>query len=136
MRDTALVDRVPLHVRFRATTTATVLSELDQKLMEAATYNATVQAENEEHERAYQANLKEVQDRHKDGKGGRRMTHPQNSVDGMDVDESPYDGPKLRNRKYVLFFCFLCIVLLVSTDQRQTLLRNSPKGSVIEHESL
>lgn len=104
-----------------------MLSELDQKLMEAATYNATVQAENEEHERAYQANLKEVQDRHKDGKGGRRMTHPQNSVDGMDVDESPYDGPKLRNRKYVLFFCFLRIVLLYQQTNGRRCFETAPK---------
>ncbi|KAF8551930.1 hypothetical protein OG21DRAFT_1605036 [Imleria badia] len=82
-----------------ATTTATVLSELDQKLMEAATYTATVQAENEEHEKAYQANLKDVQERHKDGKAGRRLPVAQNSVDGMDIDELPFDGPKLRNRK-------------------------------------
>lgn len=79
-----------------------MLSELDQKLMEAATYSAAVQAENEEHEMVYQANLKEVQERQKDGKGGRRIQHPQNSIDHMDVDE-PSDGPKLRNRKHVSF---------------------------------
>ncbi|KAG8220207.1 hypothetical protein J3R82DRAFT_1243 [Butyriboletus roseoflavus] len=82
-----------------ATTTATVLSELDQKLMETATYDATVQAENEEHEKTYQANLKDVQERQKDGKGGRRMQLSQNSVDSMDVDEPLSDGMKLRNRK-------------------------------------
>ncbi|KAH0838702.1 hypothetical protein J3R83DRAFT_7030 [Lanmaoa asiatica] len=82
-----------------ATTTAIVLSELDQKLMEAVTYSTTVQAENEEHEKTYQANLKDVQERQKDGKGGRRMQLPQNSLDSMDVDEPPSDGLKLRNRK-------------------------------------
>ncbi|KAI9566973.1 hypothetical protein HD554DRAFT_2111667 [Boletus coccyginus] len=79
-----------------ATTTAVVLSELDQKLMETATYNATVQAEKEEHEKVCQANLKDVQERQKDGKGGRRLQLPN---DSMDVDESAADGPRLRNRK-------------------------------------
>lgn len=110
------------HLRLRATTTATVLSELDQKLMEAATYNVTVQAENEEHERAYQAKLKDVQERQKDGKGGRRMQLAQNSIDSMDVDEPMADGLKLRNRKYVSFFSrFVCVPLLLLADHRRTL---------------
>ena len=71
--------------------------------MEAATYNAAVQAEKEEHEKVCQANLKDVQERQKDGKGGRRLQLPQNSIDSMDVDESPTDGPRLRNRKSVTF---------------------------------
>ncbi|KAF8139797.1 hypothetical protein EV363DRAFT_1392722 [Boletus edulis] len=83
-----------------ATTTATVLSELDQKLMEAGTYSAAVQLANEQHEKVYQANLKAVQERQKDGKGGtRRGQFSQNSVDSMDIDELPSDGPKLRIRK-------------------------------------
>lgn len=78
--------------------------------MEAATYTATVQAENEEHERTYQANLKDVQERQKDGKGGRRMQLSQNSIDSMDVDEPLSDAIKLRNRKYVSFSSrFVCI---------------------------
>lgn len=77
-----------------------MLSELDQKLMEAATYSVTVQTDHEEHERMYQAKLKDVQERQKDGKGGRRT---QLSQDSMDVDEPPPDGLKLRNRKYVSF---------------------------------
>ncbi|KAN0101019.1 hypothetical protein V8E55_001003 [Tylopilus felleus] len=81
------------------TTTATVLSELEQKLVEAATYSATTQAENDEHERLYQATLKDVQERQKDGKGGRRGPLSQNSLDSMDIDELPLDGPKLRSRK-------------------------------------
>jgi len=85
-----------------ANTTANVLSELDQKLMEAATYNATVQLENEEHERAYQSILRDVQERHKDGKVVRRLQLAQN--DSMDVDEPPPDGPRfaIRNRKPTL----------------------------------
>lgn len=74
------------------------MSELDQKLMETATYNATVQAEKETHEKVCQANLKDVQERQKDGKGGRRSQLPN---DSMDVDESAADGPRLRNRKSV-----------------------------------
>lgn len=97
-----------------------MLSELDQKLVEAASYNAAVQAENEEHERTYQAKLKDVQERQKDGKGGRRMQLAQNSIDSMDVDEPPTDGMKLRNRKCVSFcFRFVCVALLLP-DQRRT----------------
>ncbi|KAF8845540.1 hypothetical protein BDN67DRAFT_1065379 [Paxillus ammoniavirescens] len=83
-----------------ATTTASVLAELDQKLAEAATHNATVHAENEEHERIYLANLKEAQERQKDTKGGRRTAPfgPSNA-DNMDVDDPSLDGPKIRNRK-------------------------------------
>ncbi|KIK99227.1 hypothetical protein PAXRUDRAFT_822995 [Paxillus rubicundulus Ve08.2h10] len=83
-----------------ATTTASVLAELDQKLTEAATHNAMVHADNEEHERIYVANLKEAQERQKDTKGGRR-TAPfgSSNADNMDVDDPCLDGPKIRNRK-------------------------------------
>ncbi|KIJ21357.1 hypothetical protein PAXINDRAFT_164882 [Paxillus involutus ATCC 200175] len=83
-----------------ATTTASVLAELDQKLAEAATHNTMVHAENEEHERIYLANLKEAQERQKDTKGGRRTAPfgPSNA-DNMDVDDPVLDGPKIRNRK-------------------------------------
>lgn len=74
--------------------------------METATYSVTVQVENEEHERAYQANLKEAQERHKDSKGARRII-PQNAIDSMDVDE-PASDVRLRNRKYVASFFVLC----------------------------
>jgi COP9 signalosome complex subunit 7 len=114
-------------LRLRATTTATVLSELDQKLMEAATYSTAVQAENEEHEMVYQANLKDVQERQKDGKGGRRLQHPQNSIDSMDVDEPPSDGHKLRIRKHVSFSRFVCIASLPSQTDDGRRLETIPK---------
>lgn len=97
-----------------------MLSELDQKLMETTTYNAILQAENEEHEKTYQVNLKDVQERQKDGKGGRRMQLSQNSIDSMDVDESPSDGLRLRNRKYAPLFSFPLRYLIVLADQWQT----------------
>ncbi|KIJ58930.1 hypothetical protein HYDPIDRAFT_177969 [Hydnomerulius pinastri MD-312] len=83
-----------------ASTTESVLSALDQKLAEAAAHNVKVQAENEAHEKAYTANLKEAQERQKGDKGGRRPQPfaPSNS-DNMDVDEPSMDGPKIRNRK-------------------------------------
>lgn len=93
-----------------------MLSELDQKLMEAGTYSAGVQLDNEDHERAYQANLKEVQERQKEGRGGRRMTLSQNSGDSMDVDE-PVADVKFRNRKYVPILSFCLRYLIVFTDQ-------------------
>ena len=106
---TAFFVPVRIHVWLRVTTTATVLSELEQKLVEAATYSATTQAENDEHERLYQATLKDVQERQKDGKGGRRGPLSQNSLDSMDIDELPLDGPKLRSRKPLYVSSFLLI---------------------------
>ncbi|KAF9242342.1 hypothetical protein BU15DRAFT_86911 [Melanogaster broomeanus] len=66
----------------------------------AAAYNVKVNAEAEDHERIYLANLKEVQERQKDGKGGRRTApFAPSMADNMDVDDPSSDGPKIRNRK-------------------------------------
>ena len=90
------------------------MSELDQKLMETATYSATLQAEKEEHEKTYQANLKEIQERPKDGKGARRAQISQNSVDNMDVDE-PTDGYRLRSRKCVSPYFIVSFALVLTS---------------------
>ncbi|KAF9229801.1 hypothetical protein BS17DRAFT_799245 [Gyrodon lividus] len=82
-----------------ATTTASVLAQLDQKLAEAAAHNVMVHEENEEHERIYLANLKEAQERQKDTKGRRTAPFASSTADNMDVDEPSADGPKIRNRK-------------------------------------
>ncbi|KAG9310307.1 hypothetical protein JVU11DRAFT_9428 [Chiua virens] len=98
-----------------ASTTAAVLSELDQKLMETGTYTAMAQVENEEQEKVYQASLKDVQERLKDNKGGRRGTGP-NNIDSMDVDEPASEGIRIRNRKYVTFFSFRSCCLSAVAD--------------------
>ena len=87
--------------------------------METATYSAILQAEKEEHEKTYQANLKEIQERPKDSKGARRAQISQNSVDNMDVDE-PTDGYRLRSRKCVSPLCyrFVCACLIRMTGRR------------------
>jgi COP9 signalosome complex subunit 7 len=55
-----------------ASTTSAVLSSLDNKLDSLASQGAVNAANNEEHEKAWQYTLKDIMDKQKDGKGGRR----------------------------------------------------------------
>ncbi|KAJ8584865.1 hypothetical protein M405DRAFT_746243 [Rhizopogon salebrosus TDB-379] len=88
-----------------ASTTASVLSALDTKLGQIASYSAAVAAENEEHEKAYNSILRDV-DRHKDTKKRGPLTVAGNTLrgsgigelaDAMDVD----DEPRSKGRKSV-----------------------------------
>lgn len=80
-----------------------VLDALDRKLVEVSMHHSAAQAEMESHEGICAANLKEVQDRQREGKTG--PTRKQGSFtigfgDGMDIDEPPLDSNvKIRNRK-------------------------------------
>ncbi|KAG5644121.1 hypothetical protein DXG03_009067 [Asterophora parasitica] len=96
-----------------ADTTTAVLKTLDEKIQEIASTGAAVKLAEEEHEKALQANLKEVFDKQKEkalgggggGLMGRRglqhhMGHSERDRDPMhmDVDEPP-ETSKGKNRK-------------------------------------
>ncbi|OAX37760.1 hypothetical protein K503DRAFT_719288 [Rhizopogon vinicolor AM-OR11-026] len=81
-----------------ASTTASVLSALDTKLEQIASYSAAVTAETEEHDRVYNSILRDVFDRQKDTKKRGPLTSAGNIIrgggvselaDAMDVDEEP-----------------------------------------------
>ncbi|KAH7884077.1 hypothetical protein F5I97DRAFT_1898110 [Phlebopus sp. FC_14] len=93
------IEKVLAALQNWSATTASVLSALDQKLAEVAERGVVVQKENEEHEALYLANLREVQERQKDVKGGRKAgPFTPSTADNMDVDEPPADNVKIRNR--------------------------------------
>lgn len=83
----------------RASTTASVLSALDNKLAQIASYSAAVAVDNEEHDRAYNVILKDVsKDTKKRGPltaGGNIMRGVVDLTDAMDVDEEP----RMKGRK-------------------------------------
>jgi COP9 signalosome complex subunit 7 len=83
----------------RASTTASVLSALDNKLAQISSYSAAVAVDNEEHDRAYNAILKDVsKDTKKRGPltaGGNIMRGGVDLADAMDVDEEP----RMKGRK-------------------------------------
>lgn len=92
----------------RASTTASVLSELDNKLGQIASYGVAISAENEDHDRVYNSILKDVSDRQKDTKKRGPLTATGNVMrsggiselqDAMDVDEEP----RMKGRKSVVF---------------------------------
>lgn len=82
-----------------ASTTASVLSALDDKLAQIASYSVAVAADNEEHDRAYNATLKDVsKDTKKRGPltaGGNIVRGGVDLTDAMDVDEEP----RMKGRK-------------------------------------
>lgn len=82
-----------------ASTTASVLSALDNKLAQIASYSAAVAVDNEEHDRAYNVILKDVsKDTKKRGPltaGGNIMRGVVDLTDAMDVDEEP----RMKGRK-------------------------------------
>lgn len=82
-----------------ASTTASVLSALDNKLAQIASYSAAVAVDNEEHEKAYNVILKDVsKDTKKRGPltaGGNIMRGVVDLTDAMDVDEEP----RMKGRK-------------------------------------
>lgn len=83
----------------RASTTASVLSALDNKLAQIASYSTAVAMDNEEHDRAYNAILKDVsKDSKKRGPltaSGNLMRGGVDLADAMDVDEEP----RMKGRK-------------------------------------
>jgi COP9 signalosome complex subunit 7 len=95
-----------LMTRNRAETTTAVLATLDEKINDIAAETAATKLNQQEHEKALQANLKEVYDKQKDkslgGMMGRRGMHMGNYSDKesmhMDVDEPP-ENSKGKNRK-------------------------------------
>jgi len=79
-----------------------VLATLDEKISSIASETAATKLRQEEHEKAIQANLKEVYDKQKEkslgGMMGRRGTHMNLSdVMHMEVDEPP--EAKSKNRR-------------------------------------
>ncbi|KAG1871800.1 hypothetical protein DFJ58DRAFT_890462, partial [Suillus subalutaceus] len=82
-----------------ASTTVSVLSALDNKLTQIASYSAAVAVDNEEHDRAYNAILKDVsKDTKKRGPltaSGNIMRGGVDLADAMDVDEEP----RMKGRK-------------------------------------
>jgi hypothetical protein len=95
------------HTVSRASTTASVLSALDNKLGQIASYGAAISAENEDHDRVYNSILKDVSDRQKDTKKRGPLTATGNVMrsggiselqDAMDVDEEP----RMKGRKLVV----------------------------------
>lgn len=82
-----------------ASTTASVLSALDNKLAQIASHSAAIAVDNEEHDRTYNAILKDVsKDTKKRGPltaGGNIMRGGVDLSDAMDVDEEP----RIKGRK-------------------------------------
>ncbi len=83
----------------RATTTSSVLLTLDSKIENIAAQTAAKRANQEEHDKALQAVLKEVTDR-KDKGGHRKGTIDRDNM-LMDVDDV-LEQAKGKNRKFVL----------------------------------
>ncbi|TFK47965.1 hypothetical protein OE88DRAFT_1664941 [Heliocybe sulcata] len=88
-----------------ASTTASVLATLDNKLASLSSRATARQIEDEEYDKAVQAVLKDVTDKQKEGKGAGRKPplamlerSSANLADSMDVDE-PVENYKGKNRK-------------------------------------
>ena len=100
-----------LHKCHRASTTSAVLSSLDNQLESLASRGAVIAANKEEHEKAWQSTLKDITEKQKDGRSGRRVLGGFNNVYGgvvnekgstreepMDVDDAVVEN-KGKNRK-------------------------------------
>jgi COP9 signalosome complex subunit 7 len=95
----------------RASTTSAVLSSLDNQLNSLASQGAANAANNEEHEKAWQSTLKDILDKQKEGRGGRKalgggtvynstpfVERGNTREEPMDVDDAVVEN-KGKNRK-------------------------------------
>lgn len=98
---------------YRASTTSAVLASLDSQLSSLASQSAANAAYMEEHDKAWQATLRDIQEKHKSGRkvqalgmgggynafGGAGKEREKDRDEPMDVDDLPGSENKGKNRK-------------------------------------